>query len=589
MNIRGKSVAGKNLEPPARAWYSRYPIAFSIATSPLEGTGPMLAKLHSPEILADFYSVQSQLTMEMELKQFFVVTPANRIGDIFAGISGSVMNQFAYLNLVLKVIQELNIEPVQTFALLQAVRPIIYKKFDAATSRFIGKPVSGTTQSGTIVFEALELFTRLTDTYDSIINEARRFGDSQTFIIGSAIHMAMADKVKLIVCYLRLYHEVPQGIWKNANRLYVVSLECNVLSQVFQDKLAFPQHVLSIRQIYIYIMLLYSSGTRSLSTDEIFALAEFLKDWVKLANLKKLDPASSENVLCIDPMTMSVPVFSAELSDRNNPSLLVFDFEKLKGKLDKPFVTQKFVEGVRFTLSPWATQKILHNWIYHEKRLTTRTEVEKKAVLVRIGLISMASINFPKDNYLSDDFDSPDYSTKKLDFNLAPVLKNLTFLNSLMTEKPEPFKIKTVDYSNAGYCLEWPEKASAILSVNEILLVQDSPKGECKLGQIVWMKIKSNGVLRTGVSVIAQKVIPIYIRPIKSGGYGEAQEFFKGFIISSSLDGREYSGVLLKNKSLQTGKMVELIQNDKVIPAKLLEPFGHNDKYQLFNLAFFQA
>ena len=70
----------------------------------------MLAKLHSPETLADFFSVQSQLTMEMELKQFFVITPANRIGEVFKGISGSVMNQFAYLNLVLKVIKELNIE-----------------------------------------------------------------------------------------------------------------------------------------------------------------------------------------------------------------------------------------------------------------------------------------------------------------------------------------------------------------------------------------------------------------------------------------------------------------------------------------------
>jgi len=548
----------------------------------------MLAKLHSPETLADFYSVQSQLTMEMELKQFFVVTPANRIGEVFKALSGSVMNQFAYLNLALKVIKELNIEPVQTFALLQALRPIIYNKFDAATSRFVGKPVSGSTQSGSIVFEAIELFTRLTDTYDSIINEARRFGDSQAFIIGSAIHMALADKIKLILCHLRLYHDVPQNIWKNANRLYVVAQDSNVLSQVFQDKLAFPHHVLSIRQLYLYVMLLQTSGSRSLSTDEISALAEFLKDWVKLAGFKKFDPASSENILCIDPMTMNTPVFSAALSDRQSSSLLAFDFEKLKGKLDKPFVTQKFVEGVRFTLSPWATKKILHNWVSHEKRAITRTEVEKKAVLIRVGLLSMASVKAPIDNYLADDFDRPDYNSKKLDLNLSPFLKRFTFLKSIMTEKPDPFKVKTVDYSNAGYCLEWPEKASALLSINEVLLIQESLNGGCKLGQIVWMKVKSTGVLRTGVSVIAQKIIPIYIRPIKTGAYGETPETVKGYIISSSLEGREYSGVLLKNKNMQTGQIVELIQNEQVFPAKLLEPFGHNDKYQLFNLAFFQ-
>lgn len=548
----------------------------------------MLAKLHSPETLADFYSVQSQLTMEMELKQFFVVTPANRIGEVFKGISGSVMNQFAYLNLVLKVIKELNIEPVQTFALLQAVRPIIYSKFEAATSRFVGKPVSSTTQSGSIVFEALELFTRLTDTYDGIVNEARRFGDSQTFIIGSAIHMAMADKAKLILCYLRLYSEVPETIWKNANRLYVVAQDSNVLSQVFQDKLAFPQHVLSIRQVYLYVLLLHSSGSRSLSTDEISALAEFLKDWVKLASLKKFDPASDENVLCIDPVTMSTPVFSGDVADRNSHSLLTFDFDKLRGKLDKPFLTQKFVEGVRFTLSPWTTQKILQNWTRHQKRAITRSNDIQKSVLTRIGLISLSLVEIPVEDYFSDDFDNPDYGSKKLDFNLSSIPERMICIETLTTEKPDPFKIKMVDYSNAGYCLEWPEKASSLLSVNEILVLQDGLKDGCKLGQIVWMKATTTGVLRTGISIISHKVIPIYIRAVKSGAYGEAKEVVQGFIVSSSMEGKEHYGVLLKNKNMKPGQIVELIQNEQIFPAKFLEPFGHNDKYQLFNLAFFQ-
>ena len=218
------------------------------------------------------------------------------------------MHQFQYLNLVLKVIEELDVEPVQAFALLEAVRSIIYRKVFAVTSRFLGKTVLPGSKTSALLFEAIEVFARLTDTYDSIIDEARHFGDSQVFIMGSAIHRALSDKARLIQCYLQLYMDVPKSVWRHLGQLYRVAEDYNVFNQTMPDKLAFPDATLTVRQVYLYVMLLAASGSRNLVVEDIAALAEHLKDWVKLVTVRKYDPASGELRLCMDPQTMQVPL-----------------------------------------------------------------------------------------------------------------------------------------------------------------------------------------------------------------------------------------------------------------------------------------
>lgn len=549
----------------------------------------MLTKLHNKEILDDFYSVQSQLTMEMELKQFFVVTPASQIAEIFKGLSGSVMNQFAYLNLVLKVIRELNVEPVQTFALLQAVRPVIHQKFQVATVRFIGRPVTNSSQAGEIVFEAIALFTRLTDTYDSIVNEARRFGDSQTFIIGSAIHMALSDKVRLVLCYLQLYQEVPEEIWKNAHRLYLIAGEANVTSQIFQDKLAFPNHTLTIRQVYLYIFLLATAGSRSLSTDEIAALAEFLKDWVKLVNLVRRENGSTEQGLYIDPAHSTMPFFASDMAPTDSPTLWLIDLQKIKEKLGKAFVQQKFVEGVRYTLSPWSCRKILDNWTRPPRRVDERISTGKAPLIAKIGLPSANVAGPLVVDHFAEDLSEADVAMKKLAYDLSFIDLQWKAISTLSRERSMVFLANVIDYSGSGCCLEWSDKASGYLSINELVLLQEKNEAYCKLGQIVWMKTKIGSRLHTGVSFISWKNFPVAIRLSQGGFFRADGDSVHGFITGSTQESRQHYGLLLKNKNLKTGQIVELLQDGQQRYAKLLEPLGHNDKYQCFNLGLFEA
>lgn len=554
----------------------------------------MLVKLHSQEVLNDFGSLQSQLVLEKDLQQFFKVTPPSRIESEFGEISGSASHQFQYLNLVLKVIEELDVEPVQAFALLEAVRSIIYRKVFAVTSRFLGKTVLPGSKTSALLFEAIEVFARLTDTYDSIIDEARHHGDSQVFIMGSAIHRALSDKARLIQCYLQLYMDVPKGVWRHLGQLYRIAEDYNVFNQTMPDKLAFADVTLNVRQIYLYIMLLAASGSRNLVVEDIAALAEHLKDWVKLVSVRKYDPASGELRLCMDPATMQVPALSCTLTEFPK-SLFCFDFDKLVEKLQKTHVHQRFVDGARYTLPAWTTARIFNNWTVYQERVAERNPVEGEQTLrVSVGLNSawqLAALpaTWPDD----DDSLGDDFSERKLDFSLSGQAPPLAAIEALPEGSGVPvFTPRVVDSSSTGFCLEWQQQSSSALSVDELVILQDPADGRCKLGQVVWIRYLSRNCCQTGISILSNGVIPVLMRTVltRPGRAAEYGRLMKGFVISNPVGARQHFGILMENIGLPAGQVLVLRQGDAEAghTARLLEPLNRNGKYQSFNMAFFE-
>lgn len=551
----------------------------------------MLVKLHSHEALADFGSLQSQLTLEKELQQFFKVTPPSKIESELGEISGSASNQFQYLNLVLKVIEELDVEPVQAFALLEAVRSAIYKKVFAVTSRFLGKTVLAGSKTSALVFEAIEVFARLTDTYDSIIHEARHFGDSQVFIMGSAIHRALSDKARLIQCYLQLYMDVPSSVWRHLGQLYRIADEYNVFNQTMPDKLAFPDTTLTVRQIYLYIMLLASSGSRNLLVEDISALAEHLKDWIKLVSVRKYNPASDELRLCMDPASMQVPALSCTLKEFPK-TLFCFDFDKLVEKLQKTHVHQKFVDGARYTLPAWTTARILNNWTVYQERLSERSRCEDdKNLQACVGMKSVWGLaQLPAEWPAAAVPEQQDLSERKLDFSLGGALPQFSAITSLQGTDALVCVPKIVDASSTGYCLEWQQQMPADMAIDELVALYDPVDGSCKLGQVVWIRYLTRTRCQTGISILSTQVIPVLMHTVKSRpGSGAHGAVMKGFVISNPVGNRQHFGLLMENVGLPAGQVLELRQDKENHTARLLEPLNRAGRYQSFNIAFFQV
>lgn len=550
----------------------------------------MLDTLHSQDALKDFDSVKGQVVLERDLQQFFKSTTPGKIENTFRDIGGSASSQFLYLNLVLKVIEELDIEPVQAFALLEAVRPVIYRKFEAVTDRFIGKAVVPGSKNSAIVFEAIDVFLRLTDTYDSVIEEARHFGDSQTFIMGSAIHRALSDKARLALCYQQLYHDVPASVWRHVNFLYRSADEFNIFNHVMPDKLAFRNHALTVRQLYLYIMLLSCAGTRNMNIEEMSALAELLKDWIKQVGIKKLNENSDQLVLCMDPARLSTPVFSCQLTDKSSASLFGIDLGKLPEKLLRSHSHQKFVDNTRYVLSPWTTERVVGNWTRFISRSELRNSDESpRCINACVGLQMTALISAPTAESLArPGVSARDLRDKKLSLTIESEQLQLDTITVLPSDTFKPLQPRIIDHSNTGYCLQWHDDGSVKLAVDEILVLQDERDGLCRLGQIIWIRAVSRTEYQTGVAIISSEVMPVLARLLPSPYSNNHDRVSRGFVICQTAGERKHFGMLLEQAGWQTNQAIELIQTNKTFHARILEPLYQSETYQSFNIAFFR-
>lgn len=544
----------------------------------------MLGVLHSQDVLKSFDSVKGQIVLERDLQQFFKSTTPAKIENTFRDIGGSASSQFLYLNLVLKVIEELDIEPVQAFALLEAIRPIIYRKFEAVTDRFVGKAVLPGSKNTTIVFEALEVFARLTDTYDSVIVEARHFGDSQTFIMGSAIHRALSDKARLVLCYQQLYQDVPASVWRHVNFLYRTADEFNIFNHVMPDKLAFRQHALTVRQLYLYIMLMSCAGTANMTVEEISALAELLKDWIKQVGIKKLPADAGPQALCMDPAILSTPVFLGQLANKTSVSLFCIDLGKLPEKLLRSRSHQKFVDNIRYVLSPWTTERIVSNWTQFAERTSLRcSDVAPRYLTAYVGL--SAPVAAPM---ACSTVSTRDLRDKKLSLTMESDQVPLDVLTTLPADQEQSLQARIIDHSAAGYRLQWLDDGGARLAINEVLVLQDDRDGVCRLGQIIWIRAVSRSEYQTGVAILSAEVMPVQARLVPLPYSNSSDKIARGFVICQTMGDQRHFGILLAQAAWQTNQAVELIQTDKSFHARLLEPLKQNEKYQAFNIAFFK-
>jgi len=543
-----------------------------------------MSALQKISSMTDLGSLSGQLLIEAEFQKYFKKTPPHIITNEFKQLSGSVENQIFYLNIALKVIEELDVEPVQAYGLLESLRPVIYEKFKILTYRFIGKTLVANTKANQMVFGAMDLYTRLTDTYDSVIEEAKYFGDSQAFIMGSAIHRAMSDKAKLIQSYFLLYMDIPDRMWKHLNALYLTADEFNIQNQVISDTLLLSEYQLSIKQLYSYALLLSTCDMRNLHVTDIKSVSELLKSLIKSVQLKPRQ--FPENCIYMDPVFMLKPARYHEDDSQKSEKAFSFDLKGIEKPFAKKYNTQIMVDGERCTLSPEVLNAIYMKWSKPYIRSEDRF-AEKRAVVARPGFLLNWNDGEFDTSLLHDDVPLRDYRGLKL--NLSPVLESLRFsaLKLITKSSNGAYQLNSTDSSEHGFCLVWDSAVAALLQVGELVVIHDSEQATQQLCQILWVKCLTADTIKTGLRILANTIIPVLVKPVKTPGQSSG-ESIKGFLSPNYLGEKLNYSLIVEQSAINTGKIVTLYQGKVNCNAQVMEQHNLNQSYQTFSIGFYE-
>jgi len=530
----------------------------------------------------------NQLQQEKQLEKFFRTATPQSLKAHLANMPAGVSEQMVHLNAVLKVLSELDVQPVQVFSLLETVRPVVYEKFNMLTSRFLGRSAVFPPRVQELLGQAVALLSHLAASYDNVVEETRAQGDKQAFILGAAIQRAMADKAYLLYCYLQLYLPVPQQIWRQFHKLYTIAAENKLLIQTTPDVLVFPRKPLNLRQIYLYAMMLDRYDTPHLSSGDIKTLSEALKDWVTYITIADSKPDKDDNPLVINLEAPTGAVFYAELTNKYSNKLIFL-------QLDKFIIYLKTLKkySLRISISEeWLFDKpmieqLIDQWTVHKPKSTDRIALNE-IVVVAMGLL-------PVHYYLSG-FRDPETLVGKAVFSDKDPSGRLTYGEMpacfrVLTSTPAAMKIEkplfgyervlAVDQSPGGYCLEWLGEALDSLSVGEIVSIRHKLSPYWKVGEIVTITHTDDKKIRTGINIISTEAVPVVARSVNRP---DALPILL-CPAEKSLN-RKSATAIVPLSACQMGEKLQVAQLGNTRAIQLMQPIKKNETCVLFECAY---
>lgn len=530
----------------------------------------------------------NQLQQEKQLEKFFRTATPQSLKTHLSKMPASVSEQIVHLNAVLKVLNEMDVQPVQIFSLLETVRPVVYEKFNLLTSRFLGKSAVFPQRVQDMLTQAVALLSHLASSYDNVVEETRAQGDKQAFILGAAIQRAMADKAYLLYCYLQLYLPVPQQIWRQFHKLYKVAAEYKLLSQTTPDALVFPRKPLNLRQTYLYAMMLDRSDTQRLSSQDIQTLSEALKDWVPFITLADSKPADAVNPLVINLEAPSGALFYGDLTNKFSNKLVFIQLDKFVAHLKS---LKKYSLRVSIT-EEWLFDKamieqLIDQWTVHRSRSTDRIAVNE-IVIIALGFLPvhyyLSGFREPEILQGSVEFSEKDPVGKLSYGELPEEFRAMTYVpQQIKIEKPFfPYeKVLAVDESSGGYCLEWPSEARNDLSIGELVSIKPRLSPYWKVGEIVSLTKTKDKKIRTGINLISTEAIPVVAK------LANKPDLIPALLCPAERSlSRKSATAIVPLLTCQMGEKLQLAQLGNVRTVQLMQPIKKNASSMLFECAY---
>lgn len=540
-------------------------------------------------------SPDASATQEDIQKWLRTITP-KLLSDWVAKLPKSNLPATAHLQMhVLKALDEVNMQPMQKFALLDVLRASAYQTVDGLTSGFMGSASGFSEEFKTIINQAMLLQGQLASSYTNVAITARLQGEQSLFIMGSALHRAMMDQYLMLVFYMQLFLPVPQHLWRHMHRLFKVSEESQLLAHVMGDNVFASEQMLTIKQIYLAAILLGCARCNQVQAEDVSATAKALKKWALHADVSKQQDQGKPHQLAVDVDSGHAPSFSLLENLDKNKNWRYLHTGKLVSYLQKQFGTVIKLGERSITLHDNLLRHLIAAWSEYIERDNTRHERDD-SVTSSIGMESLhyyltGAIEVEQFIGESRSVPADQIATRKLvvgddvpeEFNFRAYLP--ADINNLEQAKYPCFEVRVVNESVGGYCLEWPLDIQSMLLVGEVIGIKESYAPYWKVGEIVWMRKTEDNKIRIGVRTLSSEAIPLVAKVLHN--VEQRGNHLPGMLLPRDPElGETKTTFLVPNVKLKTGEQLKVIQEGNEQAIQLLDPVKETSAYSQFDCAY---
>ena len=535
-------------------------------------------------------------------------------------------------------IQELNrveFSAKKRFYLLETLRPNIHNVCTLLEKHYLNQALILPEKARKVASLAIALQTHLVTGYKIVVlHGCNKVSDKEySKIITTAIHRAITDTGRILVCTYQLYHPVSIHTWHELYQLYRIAEYYKLKDYSVTDNES-NGLAKTITATFCRCLLLATARPNQLRQQEIAELYSATELWSNYTNIQ-LD-AESPGSFNFDLLSDTAPTYHHWIATDSNTQLRAIvvkelvsylnEFQKnpkapdIPIQLDPPFLVPK-------AISAHLLSELIDAWSASVERTSNRV-IQKGPVDVCIGLKTIhyfASgeqefddlINNGLGNCIQKTRDNPFLNADGSPFSHADLKEekngdawslaydggggsfsnggnfdsvDTSALENTLKKQKELLKAtisgdydvhncNLVDVSPGGYCLEWSGKVPSLVRTGELLGIRE--KGtDWVIGVIRWANHTSHDCVRIGVELLAPTVIACGAQIIPKTG--EPGEFLRALLLPELKSISQHSTLLTPNTAFHSGYKINLNCDGLMLKAHLKEEMASTAAFNLF-------
>lgn len=520
------------------------------------------------------------------------------------------------LYLAIKEVCELNTTPAVRMELADALRPAIHLALGGLRKNYLNQPVILPEQPRKIAALCHALQNYLATAYlISACQASEKMGSilkKPTTLMSRAIYHAMLEYSGILVRNYQLYKPDADRFWKNAHRLYQLSLKykLNALAQTDPAD-GSPS---SVDHAYMQLLLWGCIKANQLRQDDIGKLEKPLRDWATLVRLCPLD-TTQDSAFVIDPNCDTPPVhqkfyrgkLSAACSSLDTTDLI----SQLK-ELSAPLLQKK--SG----LSQNLINHLILAWGVFTGRTFMRLEANSRLILC-VGLSTThfflgeqkpfarfvfgdnnppqsgaGAAQFKEQRRQSEMLDAWDQSMfgtdsrseaqvtmESIDYHIRTGGNSMMTFTGSDSEKYHSFEVDVVNMSPGGYCLEWGNDAPAAIRAGELIGIKEEHHNNWNIGVIRWVRQSKEKSLQIGVELLSPNAEPFAARASDYEGKPQS-DFMRAMILPEIKTAGQPASILTPSVSFKAGQYILLARDGAEECVQLKKQLSSTGSYSQF-------
>lgn len=498
----------------------------------------------------------------------------------------------------IREINQLQVEPVLRFKLLEVIRPYIYSVCGVLNKHFLNSSISLNEKQLKIANLTQALQTHLATGYKLVV----AYGiakvpatEKPSKVVTIAIHRATSDIGQVILRALQLYCRPPEHSWLEINQLYLLAEMHGLGNYRISDEQTRYISTSCITDIFVRIHLLGSAKPSNLRQQDLAQLYDATELWV--GRVQVTDP-DDESALFLVNLHRDKPVqYRQHLRDIQKPLFRSLNAAELVNELKNYAANPQGGKSITVPgkLNDNLLAHAIQSWGIHWQRSFRRTDSEGN-LSICIGMSAThyyiserkefekflielkPQSTFDGDNEArnrnktvesgdvwSNAFDADGGGAKAeadtINFDAIQFINkhksNEEQHQKQLDDKFPVFDVKLINTSPGGYCIQWKGDIPMGIQAGEILGIKEPRVNHWSIGVIRWIRHLRNDGTQLGIELLAPKAEAGATRLLQKTG--ENGPFLRSLLLPEIKAMAQPASLLLPRMPFRVGNKVEIL------------------------------